>query len=202
MKSKALFLAIVPAIALAFSIVAVGLTSCTSAYANPAAVAQTAVQPRFQIVGLGVNPAVVKPGEDVQVVASVVNFGNAGGEYVADLKIDGVTSGVTKVNVPAGSSQGITFRLSRDAAHIYQVNMGELSGQFEVKPQQTDVPVSTSAAQGGVSCCSTSGSVASSTSTVPSVSGGAGCCGGSSATASTSQPGTSVTARRGGCCGQ
>lgn len=199
MKSKTLFLAIVPAIALAFSIVVVGLTSCTSASAGPAAVAQGAVQPRFQIVGLGVNPAVVKPGEDVQVVASVVNFGNVSGEYIADLKIDGVTSGTSTVNVPAGDSRGITFRISRESAHVYQVNMGELSGQFEVKAQQGDISVSSSSPQGGASCCSTSGSVASSASTVPSVSSGASCCGGSGGPASTSQ---SVTVRRGGCCGQ
>ncbi len=115
-KGKTVFRAVVPAVVLALSMAAVALTSCTSAAVGPSAAAQGAVQPRFQVVGLGVNPAVVKPGDDVQVVASVVNFGNAAGEYVADLKIDGVTSGISKVNVPAGGSQGITFRLSRDAA--------------------------------------------------------------------------------------
>lgn len=199
-KGKTVFRAVVPAVVLALSMAAVALTSCTSAAVGPSAAVQGAVQPRFQVVGLGVNPAVVKPGDDVQVVASVVNFGNAAGEYVADLKIDGVTSGTSKVNVPAGGSQGITFRLSRDAARVYQVNMGELSGQFEVKAQQAGLSVSTSSAQGGASCCSTSGSGASGTTS--SVSGGGSCCGGSTASPSISQPGASVTVKRGGCCGQ
>jgi hypothetical protein len=199
-KGKTVFPAVFPAVALTLSIFAVALTSCTSAVVGPAAAVQGLGQPRFQVVGLGVNPAVVKPGEDVQVVASVVNFGNVSGDYVADLKIDGLTSGISKVNVPAGSSQGITFRLSRDAARVYQVNMGELSGQFEVKAQQTDLSVSTSSAQGDASCCSTSVSGASGTTS--SASGGGSCCSGSAASASTSQPGASVTIRRGGCCGQ
>ena len=203
-------LATAPTIALVFFMGMVALTSCTSAAVNPAAAVQSAVQPRFQVVGLGVNPAVVKPGEDVQVVASVVNFGNVSGEYVADLKIDGVTSGTSKVNVPAGGSQGITFKLSREAARIYQVNMGELSGQFEVKAQQTDLSVSTSSAQGGASCCSTSGSGAASTTS--SVSGGASCCApsgsGTSASSSVAQSASQPVAtpraptQRSSCCGQ
>ena len=196
MKGKTVLLVTAPVIALAFFMGIIALTSCTSAAVNPAAAVQSAVQPEFQVVGLGVNPAVVKPGEEVQVVASIVNSSNGSGEYTADLKIDGITSGTTKVNVPPGGTQEVAFRLSREAVHIYQVNMGELSGQFEVKGQQADVSVpGSSASPGGANCCAPSGTGTSASS------GSASCCGGSAASPSTVRPGASVTVQqKSSCC--
>jgi hypothetical protein len=143
-KNKKKAIVIATGSTLALAAITLSFSGCTAASASTIAVEQTAGQPVFKVVGLGVNPAVIASGDVVQVVASIDNSGNSNGDYLVDLKINGVTDTIEKVNVPPGNSRDVTFQLSRELVRVYKVEVGELSGQFEVKASQADVSASSS----------------------------------------------------------
>ena len=165
------FPAIGPVILLILIVITITLSACT--YTGGAGAPKTispAAQPDFQVIGLGVNPASVKPGEEVQVVATISNAGNGDGEYTADLKVNGVTDEIRKVSLPAGTRQEITFRLSRAAPQVYQVKLGEIAGQFAVNSQQQ------TPAAAGASCCTPAQSGSTTSSPAVTSTTGASCC--------------------------
>jgi len=146
MKSKTGLLVIVPAILLTLITITFTLLSCTNTVANRTAeTTSPAAKPKFQVIGLGVNPAEVIPGEEVQVVATITNTGESG-EYVADLKINGVTDEIRKVDLPAGARQDITFRLSRETPQFYKVSLDGITGQFVVKAKEQNTSTASSSA--------------------------------------------------------
>jgi hypothetical protein len=182
--------AAVPTVLIVLAALALSLAGCSGAISGPAAAsALPQAQPVFQVTGFGVNPQEAGPGEEVQVVASITNTGNGSGAYSAELKINGVTDQTREVNLPPGTTQDLKFRVSREAAQVYQVNLGTMSGRFVVKAQLQNALPATASASGSSSCCSTPGTGVSAPSS------GSSCCGASGAVAqatpgapSTSQP--------------
>lgn len=146
----------------------------------------------FQVIGLVVSPAEVKPGEAVVITADLTNTGDAEDSYTLELRINDTAVLVTEVTVPAGETGKLRFLDREEAPGTYVVSLGELSGQFVVvEPGESLLvsdPASGAAApeQSTPSCCGGSAEPVRS-----------GCgCGGSSRTETTA-PEPDVSS----CCG-
>jgi hypothetical protein len=149
---------VLPILLIAVMAMGVILSACAAPGAgSSAASAAPAVQPKFQVIGFGVNPQEAGPGEEVQVLASVVNTGNGSGTYLAELKVNGVTDQTREITLGPGTVQDLKFRVTREPVQAYQVNLGEMSGRFLINAQKVGAAYAATSASGSASCCSTSG---------------------------------------------
>ncbi len=87
----------------------------------------------FTISSLGVSPSEVAPAEVVTIAVSVANTGGESGSYTVVLKIDGVKEAEERVTIAAGSSQAVSFSVTREEAGTYSVDVNGLTGSFMVK---------------------------------------------------------------------
>ena len=90
----------------------------------------------FTFSSLSISPSEVNIGETVAISISVANTGGTEGTYTVTLKINGVKEADKSVTVAAGSSQKVTFIVSRDVAGSYSVDVNGLGGSFTVKKAQ------------------------------------------------------------------
>ena len=85
-----------------------------------------------QIMGLAVSPPEVDVGEQVVIIATVINTGDTEDIYIAELKVNNTAEPVKKLNIAAGETQTLSFLVSKDIPGIYQVTLDELTGRFVV----------------------------------------------------------------------
>jgi hypothetical protein len=88
----------------------------------------------FSLSNLSVTPQEVKPKEAVTITVSVANTGGTQGSYTVVLKIDEVKEAEKTITVAAGSSQSVSFTVTRDVAGTYAVVVDGLTGSFSVTP--------------------------------------------------------------------
>ena len=86
----------------------------------------------FSVSNLGIQPAEVQPNETVTITVTVANTGGSEGSYTVVLKINGVEEAEKGVTVAAGSSQDVTFSVTREEPGSYSVTVAGLSGSFTV----------------------------------------------------------------------
>ena len=86
----------------------------------------------FSVSNLSIQPAEVQPNETVTITVSVANIGGMEGSYTVDLKINGVKEVERSVTIAAGSSQSVSFSITREDAGSYNVVVDGLSGSFTV----------------------------------------------------------------------
>ena len=86
----------------------------------------------FSVSGLSVLPAEVELGETITVSMVVANTGGEAGSYTAVLKINGGKEEEKTVTIAAGSSQTVSFRVTREEAGSCTVTVDGLSGSFTV----------------------------------------------------------------------
>jgi hypothetical protein len=184
-------------LALVLVTASLALVACSAARANPIAVdSAPAGQAEFRVVGLGVNPSRIAPGEKVAINAKIVNTGDVDGTYNAQLKVNGVVEAVGAIDIPAGGSREVMFNTSKDLVQSYTVSLDQMAGQFEVVVPQA---VSNTALAGAdttaalPSCCQPKANVGAGASSVGPVAG-ASCCGGGGQ--------STVTTQGRSCCGQ
>ncbi|MGA2159414.1 MAG: hypothetical protein ABSG90_09350 [Dehalococcoidia bacterium] len=194
---KGILVAAVVAVALVTA--SLVLVACTAARANPvAADPTTAPQAEFKVIGLGVNPSQVGPGEKVFINAKIANTGGADGTYNAQLKVNGVVEAVGNVDIPAGGSRDVTFNTSKDSVQSYTVSLDQMAGQFDVVATQStaNTPLAAGATASNLpACCQPKTTTGTASSTIGPVAG-ASCCGGAQST-----PNSSIITQR-SCCGQ
>ena len=95
----------------------------------------------FTLSSLAISPAEVALGEKVNINISVANTGAREGSYTVVLKINGVKEAEKSATINAGTSQKITFSVSRKEAGQYLVAVDGKSGSFTVvAPALTPVP--------------------------------------------------------------
>ena len=94
----------------------------------------------FTLSSLAISPAEVAPGEIVNVGVSVANTGGTEGSYTIVLKINGVKEAEKRVAVAAGSSQSVSFSVTKEDAGTYSVAVDGLSGSFIVVAPVTPLP--------------------------------------------------------------
>jgi len=88
----------------------------------------------FTTGALIITPAEITTKEEVTISIAVANTGELAGSYEVTLKIDNVVVETKQVAVAGGSSEAVSFSIGRDTPGVYQVNIDDLSGTFEVKP--------------------------------------------------------------------
>jgi len=88
----------------------------------------------FTTRALIITPAEVTTEDEVTISIAVANTGKLDGSYEATLKIDDVVVETKQVTVAGGGSEVVSFSIGRDTPGVYQVNINDLSGTFEVKP--------------------------------------------------------------------
>ncbi|GAI53974.1 unnamed protein product, partial [marine sediment metagenome] len=86
----------------------------------------------FSITNLTVQPAETKPEEPVTISVSVANTGGTSGSHTVVLEINGLREAVQSVTVTAGSSEIVTFSVTRDEAGTYSVVVEGLNASFTV----------------------------------------------------------------------
>ncbi|HUV56557.1 MAG TPA: CARDB domain-containing protein, partial [Dehalococcoidales bacterium] len=95
----------------------------------------------FSVSNLTVKPAEVQLNEAVTITVSVANTGGTEGSYSVVLKMDGVKEAEKSVTIAAGSSEMVTFSVTREDAGSYSVAVDGLSGSFTVAaPTPTPPP--------------------------------------------------------------
>jgi hypothetical protein len=101
----------------------------------------------FTLSSLVVSPVQVATGEKVGINLSVANTGGTEGSYTVVLNINGVKEAEKSVTVAAGSSQTVTFSVTKAEAGSYSVAVDGLSGSFIVlaptTPPTTTPPTTT-----------------------------------------------------------
>ncbi|MFC1915830.1 hypothetical protein ACFLW4_03965 [Chloroflexota bacterium] len=86
----------------------------------------------FLVTDLSIQPAEVQPNEIVTITVSVANTHNTWGICSLVLKINGVKEAEKQANVDAGSSQDVSFSVTREDPDSYTVFINGLSGSFTV----------------------------------------------------------------------
>ena len=95
----------------------------------------------FTLSSLVISPIQVAPGEKVNISVSVDNTGGMDGSYTVVLKINDVKEAEKSVTVAAGSSQTVSFSVTKAEAGKYDVVVDGLSGSFTVTaPTTTPTP--------------------------------------------------------------
>lgn len=92
----------------------------------------TAPAASFTVSRLNINPANVKPGDKVNVTASINNIGNAEGSYRAVLSVNGINEAEKQINLAPQKSQDVTFSVTKNAVGQYEIVIGDQRGTFAV----------------------------------------------------------------------
>ncbi|MFC1874072.1 helix-turn-helix domain-containing protein [Chloroflexota bacterium] len=97
----------------------------------------------FNVSSLSVSPASVSTGEPVAITVAVANTGGSAGSYTVTLKINGVQESEKSATVAAGSSQTVSFSVTRGTSGSYSVEVNGLSASFTVTTPPTTPTVPT-----------------------------------------------------------
>jgi hypothetical protein len=95
----------------------------------------------FALSSLSIKPSQVAPGEKVTVSVLVANTGDAKGTYTVQLKVNGAVVESRDVEVEGLSSRPVVFTIAEDEPGTYDVNIAQLSGQFQVTAHPGGFPV-------------------------------------------------------------
>ena len=120
---------------------AAGLLVSVIAITIPVACTSSPPSAQFEIAPLDIKPAEVTVGETVNISAKVTNIGGTGGAYSAALSVDGKKIDTKYINVDPGSSQTVTFSLSKDVAGSYEIGIGGRSATLTVHSQRVATPL-------------------------------------------------------------
>lgn len=88
--------------------------------------------PDFKVNGLTITPKEAIPGKTLRINVEVKNTGDLPGDYTAKLKVDGSIEARKPVTLSAGENKTLTFEIKKETKKSYTVNVGGLSGSFEV----------------------------------------------------------------------
>ena len=94
-------------------------------------------QSPFMLSNLSIQPEVVRPNEVVTITVSVNNTHKAWGIYSLVLNINGMKEAEKQADVDAGSSQNVSFTVTRESPGRYFVFVNSLSGSFTVATRQS-----------------------------------------------------------------
>jgi len=87
----------------------------------------------FRVSDLTVNPAEVEAGNEVTISLVLTNIGEEEGSYTLVLKVNQVVEDTKTITLDAGASTAVQFKVTKEEAGTYDVEIGELSGGFNVK---------------------------------------------------------------------
>jgi hypothetical protein len=100
----------------------------------------------FSLSNLSIQPAEVRPGETVTVTVTITNTGGMEGVYSLVLEVNDVEEAVQEISVAAGGVESTSFKVSKQEAGTYAVDVSGLTGSFNVvapAPTPEPAPVAT-----------------------------------------------------------
>jgi hypothetical protein len=89
---------------------------------------------KAEVVGekLIISPTVVEPGQSTSIYVELVNYGRIREPQTVELRVNGAVEDEVEVTLWPLESEAVTFTVSRQELGIYEVEVGGLSGSFEV----------------------------------------------------------------------
>ncbi|MBI2847864.1 MAG: Ig-like domain-containing protein, partial [Chloroflexi bacterium] len=87
----------------------------------------------FTIRDISISPNEVDLNQNVTISAVAANSGEVSGTYKVTLKVNGVSVATKDITLAGGTSETVTFTVSKDTAGTYTVDVNGLSGTFTVK---------------------------------------------------------------------
>ena len=113
-------------------VVLMGIGVLNSGCTNTVSTVPSPTPAAFSVSNLRIEPSEPNAGEKATVSAAVKNTGGSEGSYTAELKVNGVTEDSQNLTILAGGSVNVTFNVSKDTPGVYQVALGNVTGQFVV----------------------------------------------------------------------
>ncbi len=89
----------------------------------------------FTVTNLSITPKEVDFGESVSISTLITNTGDLTGSYEVSLKIDDVVAQTKEVELTGGSSEKVTFGVTKDTAGTCSVDINGVIGSFVVKKE-------------------------------------------------------------------
>jgi uncharacterized membrane protein len=86
----------------------------------------------FEVSNLSITPASIEAGESVSISVDITNTGNLEGTYTLTLLIDGAVEATKDVTLAGGATASVTFRITKNVAGTYGVEVDGLTGSFQV----------------------------------------------------------------------
>jgi len=90
---------------------------------------------KFEASDLTISPARVPPNQQIIISLNVTNTGGISGDYVVELKVDGIVKSSKQVTLVAGASQTVSFTITEGSIGRYRVEIAGLEGEFVVVGQ-------------------------------------------------------------------
>ena len=106
-----------------------------------AACSASAPPPQFDVTSLTIKPKQVMIGETAFITSEIANSGGSAGIYNAVLTVDGSKVESKAVSLAQGSTETVTFSLSKDKAGTYKIAVGDSSSSFTVNPKMVSEPI-------------------------------------------------------------
>ncbi len=97
----------------------------------------------FEVTDLFILPEEAGPNEPVTLQVVVTNVGEADGSYFANLTINGVIEETKQVELLAEATTPITFTVYKEESGIYSVQIGNLTGTFNITSTPAPKPIFT-----------------------------------------------------------
>ena len=89
--------------------------------------------PGYYLSTLSINPSEPWPGDPITITAQITN-NQVSGSTIVSLNINGATVGTQTIQIPSGTTQAISFTASEISTGTYNIQLGTLSGSFNVVP--------------------------------------------------------------------
>ena len=87
----------------------------------------------FRVSDLTISPAEVEVGNEVTVSVVLTNIGDGEGSYTLVLEINHVVEDTKTIALDAQASTTTLFKVTKEEPGTYDIEIGELSGEFTVK---------------------------------------------------------------------
>jgi hypothetical protein len=87
--------------------------------------------PSWKIKGVGNIAFIITRGEDVSINANIGNTGGQGGNYVANLEVNGQIPGTQNIFTNPRQNQEISFSIMGNEPGRHLVELGDLNAEFE-----------------------------------------------------------------------
>jgi hypothetical protein len=95
---------------------------------------------QFDVTSLTIKPKQVLIGETATITALITNSGGSAGIYNAVLTVDGSKVTSKAVSLVQGSTETVTFSLSKDKSGTYKIMIGDSSSSLTVNPRMALKP--------------------------------------------------------------
>jgi hypothetical protein len=145
----------IPLLVVLVLLMGMGAGACGGGVEEEEATPPSPTPAAFSVSNLLITPPEVETQEAVAITVSVANTGGTAGSYSVVLKINGATVEEKSVTLAAGSSQDVSFSVTKEEAGSYSVDVNGLTGSFTVTaaapPEEIEMAIASAAFQDGES---------------------------------------------------